>query len=157
MVECLTRDPRAVGSSLTGVTALCAWARHINPSLVLVQPRKTRPYITERLFMGRNKESNKQRNNAEPDEMPPYAEFHLGLHCLPKYLFTGIQDWNLWYPGLKGFNSLIHIKAFWHVMFLKILWKMEHLLQKSKCSIFHNIFKSIKNLTNFFLIFFFDV
>ena len=25
--------------------------------------------------------------------------------------------------------------------FLKILWKMEHLLQKSKCFIFHNIFK----------------
>ena len=25
----------------------------INPSLVLVQPRKTRPYITERLLMGR--------------------------------------------------------------------------------------------------------
>ena len=29
------------------------WARHINPSLVLVQPRKTRPFITERLLMGR--------------------------------------------------------------------------------------------------------
>ena len=22
-------------------------------------------------------------NNADPDEMPPYAAFHLGLHCLP--------------------------------------------------------------------------
>ena len=32
-------------------------ARHIYPSLVLVQPRKTHPYITERLLMGR-KESN---------------------------------------------------------------------------------------------------
>ena len=28
-------------------------ARHIYPSLVLVQPRKIRPYITERLLMGR--------------------------------------------------------------------------------------------------------
>ena len=27
VVECLTRDRRAVGSSLTGVTALCPWAR----------------------------------------------------------------------------------------------------------------------------------
>ena len=26
---------------------------------------------------------------------------------------------------------------------LKILWKMEHLFQKSKCSIFHYIFKYI--------------
>ena len=35
--------------------------RHINPSLVLVQPRKTRPYITERLLMGRkeSKQTNK--------------------------------------------------------------------------------------------------
>ena len=32
---------------------------HIHPSIVLVQPRKTRPYITERLLMG-HKESNKQ-------------------------------------------------------------------------------------------------
>ena len=34
VVECLTWDKRAGGSSLTSVTALCPWARHINPSLV---------------------------------------------------------------------------------------------------------------------------
>ena len=38
-------------------TVLCPCARHINPSLVLVQPRKTCLYITERLLMG-CKESN---------------------------------------------------------------------------------------------------
>ena len=32
-------------------------SKNINPSLVLVQPRKTRPFIAERLFMGR-KEAN---------------------------------------------------------------------------------------------------
>ena len=32
-------------------------SKNINPSLVLVQPRKNRPFITERLLMGR-KESN---------------------------------------------------------------------------------------------------
>ena len=26
-------------------------------------------------------------NSADPDEMPPYAAFHLGLHCLPKAAF----------------------------------------------------------------------
>ena len=56
-VECMTRNRGSAGSSLTCVTALCSWARHISPSLVLVQPRKTRPYVTERLLMGR-KESN---------------------------------------------------------------------------------------------------
>ena len=60
MVECLTRYRGAAGSSLTGVIALWPWTRYINPSLVQVQPRKTSPYITERLLMGRN-ESN-QRN-----------------------------------------------------------------------------------------------
>ena len=34
--------------------------KNINPSLVLVQPRKTRPFITERLLMGR-KESNQTK------------------------------------------------------------------------------------------------
>ena len=57
MVECLTRDREAAGSSLTGVAALRSLARHIYHSLVLVQPRMTRPYLTERLLMGR-KESN---------------------------------------------------------------------------------------------------
>ena len=27
-------------------------------------------------------------NSADPDKMPPYVAFYLGLHCLPKYLFT---------------------------------------------------------------------
>ena len=60
VVECLTQDRGAAGSSLTGVTALCPWARHINPSLVLVQPRKTCPFITERLLMG-HKEPNQTK------------------------------------------------------------------------------------------------
>ena len=37
-------------------------SKNINPSLVLVQPRKTRPFITERLLMGR-KESNQTKIN----------------------------------------------------------------------------------------------
>ena len=31
-------------------------------------------------------------NSADPEQMPPYKVFHLGLHCLLKYLFTGIQN-----------------------------------------------------------------
>ena len=53
VVECLTRDRRAAGSGLTGVTELRSLIRYINPSLLLVQPRKTRSYITERMLMGR--------------------------------------------------------------------------------------------------------
>ena len=71
MVECLTRDRGAWDSSLNSVTVLCPRARHINPSSVLVQPRKTCPFITERLLM-EHKESNqtKQANleNSFPDD-----------------------------------------------------------------------------------------
>ena len=28
-------------------------------------------------------------NSVDPDEMQQYAAFHLGLHCLQKYLFRG--------------------------------------------------------------------
>ena len=52
VVERLTRDRRAAGSSLTG-HCVVSLSKNINPSLVLVQPRKTRPFITERLLMGR--------------------------------------------------------------------------------------------------------
>ena len=31
-------------------------------------------------------------NNADPDERLSYVAFYLPLHCLPKYLFNGIQD-----------------------------------------------------------------
>ena len=31
-------------------------------------------------------------NSADLDEMPFYAAFHLGTHCLPKYLFISSQN-----------------------------------------------------------------
>ena len=43
-------------------------SKNINPSLVLVQPRKTRPYIKERLWMGR-KESNQIMNPMEQSDL----------------------------------------------------------------------------------------
>ena len=38
-------------------------SKNINPSLVLVQPRMTRPFMTERLLMGR--EESNQTNNGQ--------------------------------------------------------------------------------------------
>ena len=42
-------------------------SKNINPSSVLVQPRKTRPFINERLLMGR-KESNQTNKPFLPNE-----------------------------------------------------------------------------------------
>ena len=30
-------------------------------------------------------------SSADPDEMPHYVAFHLGLHCLPKHPFRGFR------------------------------------------------------------------
>ena len=62
VVECLTQDRGAAGSSLTGVTALWSLSKTHYPSLVLIQPRKTRLCLTERLLM-EHKESNKKQSN----------------------------------------------------------------------------------------------
>ena len=46
------------------------WERHIYPSLVLVQPRKTRSCLTERLLMGCKRiKSNKNNNNIEHNKV----------------------------------------------------------------------------------------
>ena len=45
-------------------------SKNIYPSLVLVQPRKTRPFITEKLLMGR-KESNQTNKQNKQGHMEP--------------------------------------------------------------------------------------
>ena len=41
-------------------------SKNINPSLVLAQPRKTRPFITERLLMGRKESNQTNKNKVKP-------------------------------------------------------------------------------------------
>ena len=77
VVECLTllERPRVWASP---ASLRCGpWAKYIYPSLVLVQPRKARPCLTERLLMGR-KESNQTNKN----ELKFY---NLEARCTAKY------------------------------------------------------------------------
>ena len=71
-----------MGLSLTWVTALWSLSKNINSSLVLVQPWKTHPYITERLLMGR-KESNQSNKSSENLTEVVYMLFTIAL-------FTGL-------------------------------------------------------------------
>ena len=50
--KCLTKDRGAAGSS-PPASLHCVPEQEHTPSLVLVQPRKTHPFITERLLIGR--------------------------------------------------------------------------------------------------------
>ena len=53
----LDSRPRGPGFEPHWPHCVVSLSKNINPSLVLIQPRKTRPFKTERLLMGR-KESN---------------------------------------------------------------------------------------------------
>ena len=67
-------------------------SKNIYPSLELVQPRKTRPFIIERLLMGRkkSKQTNKQTNKQKGDcrgssesthvKMSKYWKSHAAAH-----------------------------------------------------------------------------
>ena len=59
----LDSRPRGRGFEPHRRHCVVSLSKNINPSLVLVQPRKTRPFITERLLMG-CKKSNKQTNKS---------------------------------------------------------------------------------------------
>ena len=50
-------------------------SKSIHPSLALVQPRKTRPFITERLLMGR-KESKQTNKQNQPTYIHTYRQTH---------------------------------------------------------------------------------
>ena len=55
----------SIAKTASPVSLRCdPWARHIYPTLVLVQLRKTHPCLTERLLMGR-KESNQTNKIAK--------------------------------------------------------------------------------------------
>ena len=60
----LDSRPRGRGLETHPRHCVVSLSKNINPCLVLAQPRKTRPFIIERLLMGR-KESNKQTNRYE--------------------------------------------------------------------------------------------
>ena len=58
-----------------------SFSKNINPSLVLVQPRKTRPFITERLLMGR-KEPNQTNQKSTDDKMKRDMEASVTLETV---------------------------------------------------------------------------
>ena len=61
----LDSRPRGRGFEPHQRHCVVSLSKNINPSLVLVQPRKTRPFITERLLMG-HKESNQTKQIPPP-------------------------------------------------------------------------------------------
>ena len=82
----------------------------MNPSLVLVQPRKTRPFITGRLLMGRREsnQTNKIPNNFIQlyAEMSTIANDSIMKHTKQNYFFNRNMK-NVNYNSLPLFQILL--------------------------------------------------
>ena len=66
----LDSRPRGCGFVPHQRHCVVSFSKNINPSLVLVQPRKTRPLLTERLLMGR-KESDQTKTYPCEESLGP--------------------------------------------------------------------------------------
>ena len=84
VVDFLTGDRRATGSSFPGVTVLCPWARHVYLCLVLVQPRKSSPDITKKCWLGR-RESNQTNKTNDGIVFIFDKNIHLFVHIVGKW------------------------------------------------------------------------
>ena len=62
----LDSRPRGCGFELHQRHCVVSLSKNINPSLVLVQPRKTRPFKAKRLLMGRKESNQTNKINRAP-------------------------------------------------------------------------------------------
>ena len=63
----LDSRPRGCGFESHQRHCVVSLSKNINPSLVLVQPRKTRPFITERLLMELKESNQTNKQNFDCD------------------------------------------------------------------------------------------
>ena len=90
----LDSRPRGRGFEPHRHHCVVSLSKNINPSLVLVQPRKTRPFITERLLMGRT-ESNQTNKITLFWKLQPVTHQYISWRDHPDYTvsnFMGNSD-----------------------------------------------------------------
>ena len=109
----LDSRPKGCGFEPHRRHCIVSLSKNINPSLVLVQPRKTHPFKTERLLMGR-KESN-QTKSRTMQCMYAHKKWHFGCsgYCLHFYqyqYFAASNYYNTRDRGAAG-SSLIGVPA----------------------------------------------
>ena len=68
----------------------CCLVRLIIPNVVLVQPGKTRPFITERLVMGRKESNQTNKKSSEARDV----KFVLPLPLCPFIVYTSSEGSN---------------------------------------------------------------
>ena len=81
----LDSRPKAHGLKPHRRHCVVSLRKNINPSLVLVQPRKTSPYITERLLIRReesdqNKNKNLMHNCTLQKKLLPFSAVDILMH-----------------------------------------------------------------------------
>ena len=81
-------------------TVKSGWSNiYIEESEVIIYKRYSISFSDDQFFLA---------NSSDPDEMPLNAAFHLGLHCLLKYAFSGF--WSL--KGLFELMLNVQVNCF---------------------------------------------
>ena len=81
-------------------------SKNINPSLVLIQSRKTRPFITERLLMGREESNQTNKTNIRTGK---------SLYGLEDFFFvfnSGQNQYKIAVLSILGFDAGKHASVY---------------------------------------------
>ena len=108
----LDSRPRVRGFEPQRRHCVVSLSKNIYPSLVLVQPRKTRPFITERFLMGRKESNHIKSNLTKSNKNAPYTCSRLPNYTARRYLYctprtrmaTGLPVMSV-YQSLSKFSS----------------------------------------------------
>ena len=136
--------PKGCGFQPHGHHCGVSFSKNINPSLVLVQPRNTCPFITERLLMGRKKSNQTtQRCASMLDNLPSWvckqqkrrpacASTHSKQH-LCYSLFFGEHQTNLATDEISFFKFVFVAEETGLRLVLSETWKTGFVGTRPKC------------------------
>ena len=114
----------------------CPWAKHIYPSVVLVQPRDTCPCLTERLLMGRKEsnQTNKQTNRRHCESETQNTNMTAGIQ-----LRKATSSLFLWHQDDCKTKTLCNSAVKNIFLLLKSLTLLKHTLAKRiSCKVIHH-------------------
>ena len=131
----LDSRPRGSGFEPHQHHCVVSLSKNFNPSLVLVQPRMTRSFITERLLMER-KESNQTNKANKCQKMSGFLKANTCMIWYFKYTtafevqFTGFKCWNIFKGDISRF-FIFHCKFLLYVGFYVFIKNPDHFPQCS--------------------------
>ena len=105
--------PKGHGFEPHGRLCVVSLSKNINPNLVLVQPRKNHPFITERLLMGLKKSNQTKTNKGtalyQSYQRGDHQSHSLKIFHLYRTFIQGCARYNLLWYALSAYVIMVFI------------------------------------------------